>query len=182
MRHTWQRVVNSPLNTSKTKMLFSFPKTKRFSSSDSRPSSSNSYFLYGLSCDKFYELPPLIGKNSPKAAIGYGRKVEMTRKSTLDFPPPNKYSIKSIFDDCKKGYAFRLGRDVNPSPIQKLKKSGIFQSSFTPGPGAYNTCSKNESPRITLKPKLKEIHDSSFSNPGPGSCKYSATQITSPSS
>lgn len=85
----------------------------------------------------------MIGRSSPKAAIGYGRKVEMARKHALDFPPPNKYSIKSIFDDWKKGYAFRLGRDVKKWVTQKMKKSGIFQTSFTPGPGAYNTFSRN---------------------------------------
>jgi len=109
---SWLKVSNSPLNTSKTKMLFSFSRTKRFGSVDSRSSNNNSYLAYLCRCDRYYDLPPLIGKNAPKAAIGYGRKQDLVLKGVADFPPPNKYSIKSIFDECKKGYGFRLGRDV----------------------------------------------------------------------
>lgn len=39
---SWRRVANSPLNKSKTKMLFSFSRTKRFGSVDSRSSNNSS--------------------------------------------------------------------------------------------------------------------------------------------
>ena len=117
----WQKVANSPLNQSKTKQLYTFPKTRRFGSNDSFSSTS--------SCDRFYELPPLIGSGSPKASIGFGCKTEMTQKEMLMHPSPNKYCIKSIFEDCKKGYGFRLGRDVREGP---LRSSSTRASSSPP--------------------------------------------------
>jgi hypothetical protein len=44
MEASWQKVMNSPLNMSKSKMLYSFSRTKRFGSTDSR-SSNNSYSI-----------------------------------------------------------------------------------------------------------------------------------------
>ena len=116
----WQKVSNSPLNQSKTKQLYSFTKTRRFGNNDSFSSTS--------SCGRFYELPPLIGRSSPKAAIGFGSKTEMTQKEMLMHPSPNKYCIKSIFEDCKKGYGFRLGRDVSEDPL----RSSSSQASSSP--------------------------------------------------
>lgn len=55
-------------------------------------------------------MPPLIGRNAAKASIGFGKKDDMVQRNVVAYPSPNKYSIKSIFDDCKKGYGFRLGR------------------------------------------------------------------------
>jgi hypothetical protein len=36
----------------------------------------------------------------------------MFNKQSLNTPSPNKYNIKSIFEDCKKGFGFGVGREV----------------------------------------------------------------------
>ena len=74
------QICGSQLNTSKSKQLYSFPKTKRFNEN------------YKPLCDIFYKTSSSITKR--KAAFGYGIKSDFTSGKFLT-PAPNQYGIKS---------------------------------------------------------------------------------------
>ena len=74
----------------------------------STPPKARRNFLYKFRCDNFYNISSVIG-NGQKAGIGYGSKIKMTN-STVEVPSPHNYSIRSLFDGCKKGYIFGIGR------------------------------------------------------------------------
>jgi len=63
---TPQQICNSPTNSSKAKMLYSFPKSNRFPKDKENK------------CDQFYE----IDKKSNRRAtnLGYGNKYDFTRE------------------------------------------------------------------------------------------------------
>ena len=94
--------------------------------------------------------------------MGYGSKMPILT-SSVHVPSPQVYNIRSLFEGCKKGYIFGIGRE-------KLKNGGIFASSATPGPGAYSPLEANKKLKISLKTKLRPIEESNAKNPGPGSC------------
>lgn len=91
--------------------------------------------------------------------------------STIDVPSPQDYSIRSLFDGCKKGYIFGIGRE-------KAKNGGVFPISFAPGPGAYTPADVNKKLKVSFKIKLKPIEGSNMKTPGPGTCTKTNIQIT----
>jgi len=115
------QICNSPLNASRAKMLFSFPK------------GSKEIYVKHSDCTKaFYDLPEVRATRT--AGFGYGTKYDFT-KSVVSNPSPNAYEIKSAFGEPqkKKGYSFGLSREamaVTGGQFVGEKKS--------PGPGAYD--------------------------------------------
>ena len=73
-----EQICKSQLNTSKSKQLYSFPKSRRFKEY-TRPL-----------CDSIYNIPDKFSKR--KAAFGYGDKTDFT-KDRQKTPAPNNYLI-----------------------------------------------------------------------------------------
>ena len=95
------------MNTSSSKALYSFPKSKRFREN-----------LKPL-CDSFYQTKET--KSVRKAAFGYGDKTDFTKKN-FHTPAPSSYFIKNIFDVKKEK---NLGPSFGESR-SKMSESGII--------------------------------------------------------
>jgi len=114
------QICNSPLNNSKTKMLWSFPKN------------SKEIYVRKSDCNQaFYDLPSV--KSTRTAGFGYGTKLDFT-KSAINNPPPNSYELKSDFNTKRKGYSFGLSRDA-----MQVSGGQFVGDKNSPGPGAYDT-------------------------------------------
>jgi hypothetical protein len=92
-------VINkSPLNTSTSKAMYSFPKTKRF------------FDVKSATCDKFYKLPEV--KSIRAASIGYGTKYDFTKNKSgapfynlpTDFNPKQPHSPSFTFGISRSYY------------------------------------------------------------------------------
>jgi len=147
------QICNSPLNNSRSKMLFSFPKAKKMGES-----------LKSTCSQAFYDLPPV--RESRTTAFGYGHKFDFT-KGHGKTPAPNAYVPSSIFDDKtkKRGYSFGLSREA------MLVTGGQYiGEKKSPGPGAYNTREINKTLiSFSFRPRTNtEGSISSKTIPGPG--------------
>jgi len=138
---TPQQICNSPLNASKAKMLFSFPK-----------STKESYVKKSECSQAFYDLP--AARSTRTAGFGYGTKLDFT-KSVSNNPPPNTYELKSAFEgnNKKKGFSFGLSREA-----MSVTGSQFVGDKSSPGPGAYDTRESNKTmlsysfrPRTTIE-------------------------------
>jgi len=123
---TPQQICNNPMNTSKSKMLFSFSKSPKFD--NSKPANNNA----------FYDLPSV--RMSRTTALGYGTKYDFT-KNQLNNPAPNTYKLQDEFDtkNKKKGYSFGLSREA-----MAVTGSQFIGDKASPGPGAYDTRESNK--------------------------------------
>jgi len=154
------QICNSPLNTSKSKMLFSFPRTGRFGA-DNKPTCSQA----------FYDLPPVRSTRSP--ALGYGNKYDFTKQTGTN-PAPNAYNVAK--GPKKTGFSFGLSREA------MAVTGGMFVGDKTsPGPGAYDTRETNKA-IIAYTFKARTLGPDGFNTskdaPGPGA--YPTIQTTSP--
>jgi len=160
---TPQQICNSPLNNSRSKMLFSFPKAARMTL-DTKNTCSHA----------FYDLPPVRATRTTN--FGYGSKYDFTRGQANN-PPPNAYSLKAeITPNAKKGFSFGLSRE------QMLVTGGAFVGDKTsPGPGAYDVRETNKvSLAFSFRPRTNstEAHHTSQQAPGPGT--YPLLETISP--
>jgi len=80
---TPNQICMSSLNHSKSKSLYSFPKTERFKEN------------HKPLCDNIYNSNSTISNR--KAALGYGNKYDFT-KTGFATPAPNNYNITSEID------------------------------------------------------------------------------------
>jgi len=147
------QICNSPLNNSRSKMLFSFPKAKKMGE-----------YLKSSCNQAFYDLPPIREKRT--TSMGYGFKYDFT-KINGQSPAPNAYAASSIFDEQnkKRGFSFGLSRE------QMLVTGGQYVGDKTsPGPGAYNTREINKTNiSYSFRPRTNaENLVSSKHVPGPG--------------
>ncbi|KRX09777.1 hypothetical protein PPERSA_02649 [Pseudocohnilembus persalinus] len=149
---TPQQIHSSPLNQSKSKQLYSFPKSERFK------------YVGKSVCNQFcYDLPPVIDKR--KAGIGYGNKYDFT-KSHSTTPAPNNYTQKSSFDP-KKGVTIGVGRE-------KMTGSGILGqlNQGSPGPGQYPIGDTKSKIKFSFRNRVKAGDPFNVGtvskNPGPG--------------
>ena len=93
-----ESISKSPLNTSTSKQMYSFPKTKRFMNFKSS------------SCDHFYNLPDIRSKR--EAGIGIGPKSDFTKTKNsvpyynlpTDFDQKNPHSPRFTFGISRKFY------------------------------------------------------------------------------
>ena len=91
-----ETICNNPINKSTSKMLYSFPKNKRFR--------RNNYLDV-----PFYTLPDIINKRTTTLGVGQKTSFEDTR----GFPSPDKYQVARDFETKpKNGFTFGIGRDV----------------------------------------------------------------------
>jgi len=157
------QICNSPLNNSKSKMLYSFPKAPRMTLENKSGCSH-----------AFYDLPPVRAKRT--TTFGYGNKYDFTQGQSNN-PPPNAYSVKGAIDgSAKKGFSFGLSRE------QMLVTGGAFVGDKTsPGPGAYDVRETNKvSLAYSFRPRTNslESHNTSHKAPGPGN--YPVLETISP--
>ena len=90
----------SPLNHSPSKMMFSFPKTKRFESSFAKNSSRT--FLYDL---------PEIKNKTKGASIGYGKKSDFTKVPEIRKAAFHEYKDNFDFKSSgKPAFTFGISR------------------------------------------------------------------------
>lgn len=101
----------NPLNKSTAKMMYSFPKSLRFSQSLS------TYPRVRLRMAPFYNLPNGLERRA--AGFGYGRKT--TFEDRRENPPPDSYKIRSDFGSRKHGISFGLGRSVTKKLCSALR-------------------------------------------------------------
>jgi len=151
---TPKQICDNPLNTSKSKFLYTFSKSSR-----------ENLAQKSICNQAFYDVPPLRATRT--TGFGYSTKYDFT-KGGVNNPPPNTYAIQSIFEVSKKkrkGFSFGLSRDAMAST-----GSQTVGEKTSPGPAAYDVRELNKSklafsfrPRTTAEPLT-----SSKSVPGPG--------------
>jgi hypothetical protein len=122
-----ESISKSPLNMSPAKMMYSFPKSARFSLQ--KDNSSKTYF---------YELPSV--KSMRSSAIGFGNKYDFTntvnKKKRKDIP---YYDIPSDFDKKKPhspAFTFGISREYYAKVLNEKEISHI--NNIAPGPGMYD--------------------------------------------
>jgi hypothetical protein len=94
-----EMINKSPMNHSTAKMMYSFPKTKRF----------NENYVKNKSKQFLFSLPEV--KNIRSTSIGYGKKSDFTKVDDLRKVP--FYDFKSDFDPKKSfspSYTFGISR------------------------------------------------------------------------
>ena len=127
-----EQVVRSPINNSRAKQQYSFPKDERFRGIKRR--NRQIYLMTSCSCDIFYDLPNT--RSARSAAFGYGARPNIFRRQFS--PPPNRYTLPSDFDptlkkSCK--YTFGMSREA----FNKVYIKGqLYRDPVIPGPGTYN--------------------------------------------
>jgi hypothetical protein len=123
---TPQQICTNPLNTSKSKFLYSFPKSPKLLVT--KPPCNHA----------FYDLPPV--RMTRTTALGYGTKYDFT-KNVVSNPAPNTYKLQDEFDSKtkKKGYSFGLSREA-----MAVTGSQFVGDKTSPGPGAYDTRETNK--------------------------------------
>jgi len=155
------QICNSPINTSKAKMLWSFPKN------------SKEIYVKKSDCNQaFYDLPS--SKSTRTAGFGYGTKMDFT-KSVQNNPPPNSYEVRGDFDSKKKGKSFGLSRDA-----MHITGGSFVGDKSSPGPGAYDVREKGKTKiSFTFRPRTTTDNLTSPKFvPGPGT--YPVLETISP--
>lgn len=109
----------------------SFPKGPRFNSSRTVT-------------DKMYSLPPLISKRM--TGIGIGERKDLRPQAGQSSPPPDAYTIRSIFD-------YNVAHSKGAKLLERHDKSTINKSN--PGPGTYSIRSKENKFSIPIKLKSR---------------------------
>ncbi|CAD8196678.1 unnamed protein product [Paramecium octaurelia] len=137
-------VNRSPLNTSKTKQMYTFSKAKRWVDPKDNV------------CPPIYQLPTTLSKRA--AGIGYGKKMNITQETIS--PAPNSYQVQTAREH---GWTMGLGRD----------RANKFESIFlglvqkTPGPGSYNFKDPQSAVRYSIRQRLQSRRNKDR-KPGPG--------------
>lgn len=151
------QISKSPINNSTAKMMYSFPKDKRFQPLGEKSACSTFY----------YKLPPVLSKRS--ASIGYGTKSDFT-KEKKDAKAPY-YDHATDFDTKKpRSPAFTFG--ISRAYYNKvfLETAKMFDKNV-PGPGKYNYLKSigDESSKWTMRGKGESKNLGSKNRvPGPG--------------
>ncbi|KRX06877.1 hypothetical protein PPERSA_11522 [Pseudocohnilembus persalinus] len=156
----WQSVFRSPLNNSKSKQQYSFPKSERFKDP-----------IRSYCAKPYYELPTVRDKR--QTSLGYGKKFDFTQ-SQKNTPGANQYNLKGIFEENKlknKGKTVGVGRE-------KMAHGGIVthNSKFIPGPGNYTISDTKSHISYSMRSKNENNSIFNFKNkvgiPGPGQYTY----------
>lgn len=114
----FQETSRSPLNNSKFKQLYSFPKANRFTAQ-------------GFISKAPYYDNKITALNQRATSFGYGNKYTLENKNP--FPPPNNYNKSGLFEaNITKRVGYSFSHD---------KKKGLVEEEVVraiPGPGKYN--------------------------------------------
>ena len=118
----------SPINTSKTKNLYSFAKSSRFLKM--KPCSTGDY----------YQKPPLMGqKKNVGAGFGFGPKGTdlMVVKGSRDSVTPQRYNLPTTKSNVRKSFGESRDRCTSIKAFLNLPDNSY------PGPGAYQVSNPN---------------------------------------
>lgn len=97
--------------------------------------------------------------------LGYGGRVDLStfgNKESAVFPSPQKYNIKSGFEEKGKGKTFGLSyASYEKVYVPGNKELPPAYAKLLPGPGAYYTDrdSTIEMPKLTMRPKGKMFNE-----------------------
>ena len=158
-----QKIHDSQLNVSPTKMLYSFPHANRFENKVTK-STLHVPFYNILGVDPH--------KNLRACSLGKGVKYDFT-KNSKGTPAPNSYHPKtqSICPDGKRGYTFGVSRESSSqNGILPSYKFGLLK----PGPGAYTPQPLKTGVTVTFKIKTGK-HNNENVKVGPGAYEYCTT-------
>lgn len=151
---TGQSICNSCINTSKSKMMFSFSRAPRF---PKKP-------LMSSATEVIYSLPEVRSKRT--TTMGYGNKYDFTKDAKSKSPV--FYDYISIFDQKHprpNRFTFGVGRE---NMLKDYDKN-------VPGPGKYTTCKPfgYDAPKFTIKGGgiRSSMVGKSDGVPGPGTYK-----------
>lgn len=153
------------LNSSRSKQMYSFSKTKRFYNSDSIGSATF-----------YYNLPSVKSKRA--TSIGYGSKSDFTKERNTN---PPFYNLERLFEGKKKGeapaYTIGLGREYFKKTV--VNNTLSEPQYISPGPGKYNKMVEfgSDSPKYTIPKKSNRVTclNKLGRTPGPG--QYSCVNI-----
>ncbi|CDW71854.1 UNKNOWN [Stylonychia lemnae] len=154
----------SPLNTSKSKTLYSFTKQSRFPKA-SGPQ-QNIKFLISISCDSVYNIPTSFSKRS--TSIGYGKRFGDLIRTTVA-PSPQLYNIPSTKDT--KQYTFGVSRDKFDNVYIRENPP---RDKSVPGPAMYQIKSDytlTSAAAYSMRPNshyASMFNDPTVKFPGPG--------------
>ena len=152
-----EAISNSPLNHSKSKMMYSFGKAERFPKIKSSGYSNN-----------FYNLPEV--RMTRYTTLGKGNKYDFTAGAKSKSPV--FYNSQSDFDQShphSPRYTFGLGRDKFTKAYCEGTK---YFDKDVPGPGKYNYLRPfgSDSVKYTIKGRHNRAKSTEMENsPGPAS-------------
>ena len=171
-----QLSIDSPSNNlSQGRMTASgiLPKNYGFSANHSASTLQHSTVAWGFSkATRFpkissnpglFDPPSTLNKKATSFGFGYkGEALDNTTKRAAQLPGPNKYTLRSTFQNDKAGRSFGL-------PFSVYAKTYIPEQTYLspelarelPGPGAYYTARDPEpkKPRITIKHRGKMFNE-----------------------
>ena len=160
--HSYLKIISNaksihdhPLNLSKSKQLFTFPKSKRFQTQKKKNL-------------EFYNLTQ-NSKKGRTCSFGIGKKSDFTKKSKITNPGPQYYKndFLTISKNLeKKKFSFGYSREkcniIGEKSIKEIKK--------IPGPGKYDLLNFNKSKKsCSFRIKTKKVNKNNSLGPG----KYS---------
>eukprot|EP00347_Sterkiella_histriomuscorum_P008017 403346688 len=150
MQHSSQ----SPINTSASKSLYSFPKSSRF------PKPHSPY------CDSTYNVPDSFSRRA--TSIGYGKRFgDLLLKSVA--PSPQTYQLPNTRDN--KMYSFGVSRDKFD---RVYLKENPPRDKSVPGPAAYHAKTnyvETQAAAYSMRPSTtyaSMFNDPTKQFPGPG--------------
>lgn len=151
---------NSPLNTSKAKMMYSFGKSERFGNKAFKSPCTNA----------FYDLPHHLFRSTRAAGFGKGGKFDFT-KGNPKTPGPCGYQIKRNLANQTQNFSFGLGRgEVSLGGVVPKR---MFHGE-APGPGTYPIGSTKSSIQYSFRRRLKPSLSSNAFAPAPN--KYNVPE------
>lgn len=160
----FKQIHDHPLNHSSSKNLWSFSKSKRFSS-----------YAKKSPCQVLcYDIDPKNYSSQRKCSLGKGKKYDFT-KNLASNPAPNQYNsmTHTIEYNLKKNKRITFGESR-----QKCKLLGTRDEKFDkifPGPGQYplkSTFSEKKSASFRIKTNMKNTSENDL---GPGFYDYVPT-------
>lgn len=114
-------ILKSPLNSSVSKMHWSFSRSSRFPKQKPKQQ-----IVYYASCDQLYQIPD--NKQMRSTSFGYGKRSKVELEGTnREIPPSNRYHIDSFVEINKKrscGVGLGKGRDVSVYLFRRQKVKG----------------------------------------------------------
>ncbi|CAD8122428.1 unnamed protein product [Paramecium sonneborni] len=134
----------SPLNTSTSKQMYTFPKAKRWLE------------VKDNLCPPIYQLPTTLSKRG--AGIGFGKKTNMTQETIT--PGPNYYTVQK---SQEQGWTMGLGRE-HANKYESIFL-GLVQN--TPGPGTYKFKDGISPVRYSMRQRFSTRNEIE-TKPGPG--------------
>ena len=145
-------IVQSPLNLSKSKMHYSFPKSDRFAVT-----------TFTSPCKAaFYDAPKDMYKSNRSTALGYANKYDFTKQKDKT-PGPDKYDISRALQ--QQTTSIGLGREM--VALNGIIPKKMFKGE-APGPGKYPLGDTKSPVKYSFRKKLPAAVTTNMASPEPG--------------